>query len=82
MHCQKGLVTLSRRSLLKVRWFSFAGPLPIPREDAGEARAAHLRGHAALSQGSLRPYDGLTLMKACRIVGVNMTVGHSQIPNF
>ena len=29
----------------------FSGPLPISRQDAGEAGAAHLRGHAALSKG-------------------------------
>ena len=31
----------------------FSGPLPISRQDAGEAGAAHLRGHAAFSQGRL-----------------------------
>ena len=31
----------------------FSGPLPISRQDAGEAGAAHLRGHAALSKGAL-----------------------------
>ena len=37
----------------------FSGPLPIYRQDAGEAGSAHLRSHAALSKGSLTDRRGL-----------------------